>query len=162
MEVSLIAAMGENRAIGFREKLPWPPLPADWANLARVTEGKPMVMGRKSYDSPDRVWSRWGNAVVTRQPNYPLDEGFQLTASLDEALKLFADRPEVFIIGGAQLFAQAMPLARRIHLTVVTGTFVGDAFFPPIPADFRLVAEHEHPADERNPLPFALRVYERP
>lgn len=76
MQISLISAMSENRAIGLQGRLPWPHLPNDWANFFAVTKDSRMIMGRKSYDTPDRLASEVGNFVITRQEDYALEEGF--------------------------------------------------------------------------------------
>ena len=162
MKISLIAAMSTNRAIGLNNKLPWPHIPADWENLERVTANKKMIMGRKSYDSPDRVWSKVGNVVVSRQPDYVLDAGFELADSLSKALEMVHGVEEVFILGGEEIFKQSMDFADCIHLTLVHGTFEGDAFFPEIdPQVFAIVAQTDHQADAQNPLDYSFLVYER-
>ena len=162
MIISLIAAMSLNRAIGFENKLPWPPLPADWHNLKRVTAGKKMVMGRKSYESPHRIWSEAGNVVVTRQPDYQTDAGFLVAGSLEEALQLVGGVDEVFVLGGEEIFRQSLPIAHRIHLTIVEGTFEGDAFFPEFPeAEFVETSREAHAADDQNPYGYAFIVYAR-
>jgi hypothetical protein len=83
--ISLIAAMSKNRVIGLNNALPWSPIPADWDNLKEVTKNKKMIMGRKSYDNPHRIWSEEGNYVITRQTDYIVDEGFEVVGSLEEA-----------------------------------------------------------------------------
>lgn len=162
MIISLIAAMSLNRAIGWQNELPWQPLPADWSNLKRVTAGKKMVMGRKSYESPHRIWSEAGNVVITRQPDYPTDPGFLVADSLEEALRLVGSVDEVFILGGEEIFRQSLPIAHRIHLTIVKDTFKGDAFFPEFPeAEFAETSREEYAADAENPYDYAFVVYER-
>jgi dihydrofolate reductase len=160
--ISLMAAMGLNRVIGHQGRLPWGHLPADWANLHRATAGRPMIMGRKSYDTPDRVWSPVGNVVISRQADLPLDPGFVRAGSLVEALALYATEPEVFVIGGAEVFGQALPLAHQIYLTVVEGTFPGDAFFPEFSEEeWALRQSQAFTADAENAYNYAFLVYER-
>ena len=162
MIISLIAAMGLNRAIGLENKLPWPPIPADWDNLKRVAAGKKMIMGRKSYESPHRIWSEAGNVVITRQRDYQTDAGFLVADSLEEALRLVGGVDEVFILGGEEIFRQSLPIAHRIHLTIVEGTFEGDAFFPEFPeAEFVETSREAHAADDQNPYGYAFIVYAR-
>jgi len=162
MRISLIVAMSENQAIGLKGRLPWPHLPNDWANFFRVTDGYRMIMGRKSYDTPDRLSSKAGNFVITRQADFPLDDGFTRTGSLEEALKFCQNDKEVFVIGGEEIFRQALPLADCIHLTVVHGHFEGDAFFPEFPKeDFGITSQQEFPADENHALAYTFLVYER-
>jgi dihydrofolate reductase len=160
--ISLMAAMGQNRAIGDRGRLPWGHLPADWANLHRVTAGRPMIMGRKSYDTPDRVWSPAGNVVISRQADLALDPGFARAGSLAEALAVYAAEPEVFVIGGAEIFRQALPLAHQIYLTVVEGEFTGDAFFPAFSLEeWALRQSQSFGADAENAYNYTFLVYER-
>jgi dihydrofolate reductase len=174
MILSIMAAMSLNRAIGNKGLLPWGHLPADWAYLHRITKGKRMVMGRKSYDTPDRVWSEVGNIVITRQADFPLEKGFERAESLENALKILRNEipiqsglrgeglDEVFIIGGAEIFKQAMPIVDKIYLTLIHATFEGDAFFPFIePAFFRLIERQDFNADKENKFPYSFLVYER-
>jgi dihydrofolate reductase len=165
MIVSTMAAMSLNRAIGFQNKLPWGSLPADWAYLYEITKDKVMIMGRKSYEAEERVWSSAGNIVLSRQPNYNLDEGFIQAETLEKALEIlrgsFLD--EIFIIGGEQIFRQAMPnLVDRIYLTLVHETFEGDAFFPEIdPSVFSLISRQDFKADVENRYDYSFLVYEK-
>lgn len=162
MRISLIAAMSENRVIGKNGKLPWPHLPNDWKNLFEVTNGCKMIMGRKSYDTPDRISSPVGNFVITRQQNFSLDPNFQRVGSLEEALNLCQQEKEVFVLGGEQIFRQALPLADCIHLTIVHGIFEGDAYFPEFSAEkFHIVSKKTYPADTLHAVPYTFLVYER-
>jgi len=162
MHLSLIAAMSQNRAIGLKGRLPWPPLPEDGANLRAVTAGRKMIMGRKSYDTPDRVWSPEGNLVITRQRDYALEPGFERVHSLEEALERYADEAEVFVLGGAEIFQEALPLADTLHLTVIWHDFPGDAFFPAVDQTrLKQTSRRDIPADERHPFPFSFFIYER-
>ncbi len=128
--ISLIAAMSSNRAIGLNNALPWNPIAADWDNLKQVTAGKKMIMGRKSYDNPHRIWSEIGNYVITRQTDYVVDEGFEVVNSLVTAFEKCKNEDEVFVLGGEEIFRIAIPLADKIFLTLVHENFEGDAFFP--------------------------------
>ena len=161
MKISLIAAMSENRVIGNQGRLPWPHLPNDWANFFVVTAGCRMIMGRKSYDTPDRLGSEAGNFVISRQVDFPMDEGFMLVSSLQEALEKCKTDSEVFVIGGSEIFNQAMHLADCIHLTVVHGNFEGDAFFPAIPSDFKITSQKDFQVDENHAYSYSFLVYER-
>jgi dihydrofolate reductase len=162
MLISLIAAMSLNRGIGFQNKLPWKHLPADWDNLKRVTAGKKMIMGRKSYESPDRLWSEVGNVVITRQAGYQTDPGFLVADSLEKALQLVGNVDEVFILGGEEIFRDSLSLADRIYLTLVKDIFPADAFFPEFSEkDFAEISREDHAADAENPYDYTFLVYER-
>ena len=128
--ISLIAAMSKNRAIGLNNALPWNPIPADWDNLKEVTKDKKMIMGRKSYDNPHRIWSEIGNYVITRQADYVVDAGFEVVSSLEEAFEKCKFEDEVIVLGGEEIFKLSIPLADKIYLTLVHATVEGDAFFP--------------------------------
>ena len=160
-----MAAMSLNRAIGFKEKLPWGSLPADWAYLYEVTKNKPMIMGRKSYEAEERVSSSAGNIVLSRQANYSLEDGFMQAESLEKGLEILRGlaHKEVFIIGGEQIFRQAIPqLVDRIYLTLVHETFEGDAFFPEFdPSVFLLKSRQDFKADAENRYDYSFLVYEK-
>ena len=160
-----MAAMSLNRAIGFKEKLPWGSLPADWAYLYKITKDKVMVMGRKSYEAEDRVWSKAGNIVISRQQNYPLEDGFQQAESIEKALEILKQKTldEIFIIGGEQIFRQTIPqLVDKIYLTLVQENFEGDAFFPEInPSVFSLISQQNFKADAENRYDYSFLVYEK-
>jgi dihydrofolate reductase len=165
MKIKLIAAMSDNRVIGLKGRLPWGHLPKDWAHLFRVTDGIPMIMGRKSYDTPDRVASpNAQNIVVTSQLDFPLEAGFERALSLNEALQMIDNQSieEVFVIGGGMIFEQIMPRAQTIFLTVVHAEFEGDAFFPMFSnGDFALTRETHYEVDEHHNYPFSILIYER-
>jgi dihydrofolate reductase len=160
--IALIAAMDLHHLIGTRNRLPWH-LPADWENFHRVTEGKPFIMGRKSYEAEDALISSYRNIILTSRTDLPLGEAHtELAGSLDEALDLLAGEPVIFILGGASVFEQALPRADYLYLTIVHGFFAGDAYFPPIDwTDWALVRSRRHYADARNSHTMALNEYQR-
>jgi dihydrofolate reductase len=164
MKINLIAAMSENRVIGNKGRLPWGHLPKDWAHLFEVTDGIPMIMGRKSYDTPDRVASPNAlNIVVTSQADFPLDAGFERANTLDAALQIVDNQnfKEVFVIGGGTIFEQIMDKADKIFLTVVHAEFEGDAFFPLFSEnDFKLIQRQDFEADEHHKYAFSILIYE--
>lgn len=129
--LTLIAAMARNRVIGNANQLPWH-LPEDLRHFRNVTRGYPVIMGRRTWESlpasfrplPGRL-----NIVVSRQPDYPA-AGATLAPSLDAALAIAGDAPEAFVIGGAQLYALALPNADRLMLTEIDKEIAGDAWFP--------------------------------
>lgn len=162
-KISLIAAMSSNRAIGLDNALPWPePIPADWAHLKKVTAGKKMIMGRKSYDNPHRLWSEAGNYVITRQKDYPVDDNFEVASSLEDAIKACENEKEIYILGGEQIFTQSISLADKIVLTRVNQEFEGDTFFPAFEhLDFEEVKRLEFEISEESPYPMSIVTYEK-
>lgn len=151
---SLIVARSRNGAIGKDGGLPWR-LPADLAHFKRTTLGHPVIMGRRTWESIGRALPGRRNLVVSRRPGF-VAEGAEVVPSLTEAWRAVAGADEAFIIGGAQLYAEALPDADRIYLTEVIGEAEGDTFFPALPTqDWRETVLGEQPADERNA--FALR-----
>ena len=126
--LSLIAAVARNGAIGKDNALLWR-LPEDLQFFKRTTLGSPVIMGRKTYDSIGRPLPGRRNVVVTRNPDWSAP-GVETALSLEAAIALVADAPKVFVIGGAQLYAQALPLANELVLTEVNADYEGDTFFP--------------------------------
>lgn len=160
MRVCLIAAMGENRVIGKGGRLPWR-LPADLRFFRQTTWGRPVIMGRVTWDSVGRPLPGRRNIVVSRRRDFA-PKGAEVAASLEAALLLVADEPEVFVVGGAQLYATALPRADRIYLTVIHQNFEGDTWFPKFEGpSWRLVSRDDREADSENPYPFSFLVYER-
>ena len=130
MTISIIAALGRNRAIGYQNTLPWR-LPADLQRFKQLTMGHHMLMGRKTFESIGRPLPGRTSIIITRQPDYKA-EGCLITHSLAEAIALAKTRgeQEAFVIGGADIYAQALPLADRMYLTFVEAEPEADAFFP--------------------------------
>lgn len=159
MILSLVVAMAENRVIGLEQRLPWH-LPADLMHFKAITLGKSVIMGRRTYASIGRPLPGRRNIVVTRNPALAVP-GCTVAGSLEEALAASAGE-EVMVIGGAQLYREALPHAQRIHLTLVHAAVEGDTWFPELPPDvWRETACEEHPADARNPYPMTFLVLER-
>lgn len=161
MIVSMIAAMAEDRVIGLNGQMPWH-LPADLAHFKRSTMGSPVVMGRKTYDSIGRPLPGRLNIVITRNRSLVI-EGCEVCQSLDEALEsLPDDLEEVFIIGGQQLYEQALPLANRLYLTHISLKVDGDTRFPDYSAyRWTQLDYSEHPADEMNPWDYSFELLEK-
>ncbi len=165
LPIALIAAVAANGVIGRDNRMPWH-LPADLRYFKAATLGKPVVMGRKTWDSLGRPLPGRLNLVVSRQPGLAL-EGAETFGSLDAALAR-ADRwareqgaGEIMLIGGAQLYVEALPQAARLYLTRIALSPEGDAFFPGwTPADWQLVSRAEHPATAEAPG-HAFEVWER-
>jgi dihydrofolate reductase len=140
--ISLIAAMARNRVIGRDGDLPWR-LPEDLRHFRALTIGKPVIMGRKTCESLGRALPQRRNLVVTRQKDYKAAEGFTVCTSLEEALAACADAPEIMVIGGAEIYAQALARADRIYLTVIDHDFEGDAVFPVLGDEWQEVEREE-------------------
>lgn len=161
MILSLIAAMAEDRVIGLNNQMPWH-MPADLAHFKQITLGKPVVMGRKTFDSIGRLLPGRRNIVISRQPK-PAEFGADWVQSVDAALDLLQAESEVMIIGGAELYRQLLPVADRLYLTEFDLKVQGDAWFP----DYRQVGVwrvsslQEHPADAKNPVNYRFLQLER-
>lgn len=144
--LTLVVAYARNRAIGRDNALPWR-LPGDLAHFKRTTLGAPIVMGRKTWESLGRPLPGRRNIVISRDAAYAA-AGADVAGSIDAALALAGDVPEVFVIGGAQIYAQALDRADRIVATEVHAEVQGDAFFPPLPAEgWREVSRAAQPAE---------------
>jgi len=128
MGVSLIAAMANNRVIGLDNKMPWR-LPADLAHFKQITLGKPIIMGRKTFDSIGRPLPGRDNIVLTRNDSWSAS-GVVVKSSLEDALNHCDGSAEVMIIGGAKVYEQALPIANAMYLTFIELDTPGDAFFP--------------------------------
>ncbi|GAA5232099.1 dihydrofolate reductase [Verticiella sediminum] len=156
-DLSLIVAYARNRTIGRDNALPWR-LPADLAHFKRSTLGKPIIMGRKTWESLGRPLPGRLNLVVSRNANYRA-EGATVVASLDEALAVSAGAPEAYVIGGEMLYRLALPMARRVVATEIDADIEGDAWFPALPAGWRETAREPQP--EENGYRYAFVTYER-
>lgn len=158
--VSLIAAMSKNGVIGDRGRIPWH-LPAELARFKRVTMGRHILMGRKTWESIGRLLPGRRSVIVSRNPDYAVP-GAIVADSLRAALAICPYDEEVFVIGGAELFREALPIADRLYLTVVDAEVAGDTVMPEIDFDDWLAAETETvAADDRNPYAFRFTRYER-
>ncbi len=152
--------MAENRVIGRDNALPWR-LPADLRRFKALTMGHAVILGRKTFDSIGRVLPgrRW--IVLTRRRDWH-HSGVEVAHDLAEALGTLSTEEEVFVAGGADVFAHALPRADRIYLTVVHADIAGDARFPALEgSDWTLIEDERHAADQRNPLPYSFRRYQR-
>lgn len=158
--LSLIVAMAKNRVIGLDNKIPWH-LPAELKLFKDVTMGHHIVMGRRTWESINRLLPGRTSVIVTRQADYRVP-GALVVHSLAEALAASAGDEEVFVIGGAELFRESLARADRLHLTVVDAEPEGDTYMPPIDfSTWRAVKSEHHAADERNPLAYDYTMYER-
>jgi dihydrofolate reductase len=158
--IALIAAMAENRVIGRENGLPWR-LPADLRRFKSVTMGKPVIMGRKTYESIGKPLPGRSNIVVTRDADYRAP-GCQVVHSLEQALEAGAGHTEVMVIGGAELYRQALGRAERMYLTLVRAEVEGDTLFPDIePQQWRELERESHRADEKNQYDYDFVILQR-
>lgn len=151
MTLSIIAALGHNRAIGYQNQLPWR-LPADLQRFKQLTMGHHILMGRKTFESIGRPLPGRTSVIITRQPEYKA-EGCLIAHSLDEAIALATSRgeQEAFVIGGADIYAQALSRADRMYLTLVEAEPEADAFFPVFDeSDWKSSDEVVFMADEKH------------
>ena len=158
--ISLIVAAATNDVIGAASDLPWR-LSADLKRFKSITMGKPIVMGRKTYESIGRPLPGRQNIVITRQAGYAAD-GCTIVASPEAAIAAAGEVDEIMIIGGGHIYAAFLPKADRIYLTRVQADIEGDAFLPKIDdADWTVVAQESHPADEANDYDVQFIVLDR-
>jgi len=160
MEIALIYARAANGVIGKDGALPWH-LPEDMAHFKQLTQGAPVIMGRKTWDSlPPRFRPLPGrtNIVVTRQSDWN-ENGAQRASSLREALQISEQSPTVWVIGGAQIYAEALPLADRVEVTEIDRDFDGDAHAPELGSEWVEAARSRHVSS--NGLPFSFATYVR-
>lgn len=128
MIISLIVAMDENRAIGYKNKLPWN-LPSELKYFRETTKSKPVIMGRRTFDSIGRPMPERLNIVVTRDRSYRADNCIVVN-SKEDALKAAKDSSEIMVIGGAEIYRLFFPMANRLYITKVHGAFEADTYFP--------------------------------
>jgi dihydrofolate reductase len=158
--VTLIVAVADNGVMGRANTLPWH-LPDDLKRFKRLTLGKPMIMGRKTFESIGKPLPGRLNIVVTRDTNYRF-EGVVVVHGADQAIEVAADAPEVMVIGGAELFRVFLPRAGRIHLTRVHGNIDGDVMWPaPDVRQWEVIEREAHDADERHAHAMTFEVWEK-
>ncbi len=159
-KLSIICGMDENRLIGKDNALPWH-LPADMAYFKKTTMSKPLLMGRKTYESIGKPLPGRRNIIITRDSSYQA-EGCDVTHSIQQALDLVADQPEIMLMGGASLYEQTIDIADCLYITEIHHKFEGDAWFPAInPIQWKESWRENHPADDRNHYPFSFVKYLR-
>ncbi|UJR83544.1 dihydrofolate reductase [Sandaracinus amylolyticus] len=159
MKVAMIAAVARNGVIGRDNALPWR-LPDDLKRFKELTSGKPVVMGRKTYESIGRPLANRTNLVLTR--SHEAIEGCVVVRSVDEAIAATRDAGELWVIGGEAVYAAFLPRADVLELTEVDADVEGDARFPAFSRDaWRVVSEVAHPIDAKHALPFRFVTYER-
>lgn len=166
MNLAIIVAQAENRVIGINNNLPWH-LPEDLRYFKRVTMGKPIIMGRKTFESIGRPLPGRTNIVVSRdtayQPeNVKVVNSLEAAKELAESICMVNGCDEAMVIGGAQIYEQALPLADRLYLTQVHAEVKGDALFPAFhPGDWAEVGREDFSADGPNPYDYSFIVLQR-
>ena len=158
--LSVVVAADERGGIGHAGGLPWH-LPEDLKRFKAITMGKPIVMGRRTWDSIGRPLPGRRSIVVSRQAGLAI-EGAEVVGSLEQALQAASDAPEACVIGGADLYRLALPMAEVVHLTRVHATVEADTFLPALdPSDWEEVSSERHPADERHAYPYSFVTLRR-
>ncbi|XEI32006.1 type 3 dihydrofolate reductase [Aeromonas veronii] len=162
MKISMIAAMARDRVIGKDNQMPWH-LPADLAHFKRLTLGKPVLMGRKTFESIGRPLPGRRNLVISRNPGYQA-EGIEVVGSVEAALALLASSSvaELMVIGGGHLYAEMLPSADCLYLTQIDLAVEGDTRFPVFDdGQWLRIDSESHPADEKNPHSYCFESWQR-
>jgi dihydrofolate reductase len=162
MTISLIAAVAKNGVIGNAGKIPWH-LPNDMRHFREITLNHPVIMGRKTYESIGKPLPGRNNIIVTRQEDYGAPE-CTVVHTLEDALKAARQEgaEEAFVIGGSELYREAMPVADRLYITAIGENFEGDALFPEINSfEWKKISEEKGTVDEKNRHPHAFLIFER-
>ncbi|MGI2936740.1 type 3 dihydrofolate reductase [Vibrio diabolicus] len=159
MTISMIAAMADNRIIGKDNQMPWH-LPADFAWFKRCTMGKPVVMGRKTYESIGRPLPGRLNIVISRDETLKI-EGVTTVTSIEQALEVAGDVEEVMIIGGGAIYAACLPMANKLYVTHIEAAIDGDTQFPDWGDEFKETYSETYQADEKNAYNMRFTVLEK-
>ncbi|MGB2079309.1 MAG: type 3 dihydrofolate reductase [Vibrio sp.] len=159
MKISMIAAMAHNRVIGIENQMPWH-LPADFAWFKQQTMGKPVVMGRKTYESIGRPLPGRLNIVISRNPDLAI-EGVTCVTSLEQAFTAAADCDELMVIGGGSIYQAFLEKAHRLYLTYVDAKLDGDTQFPDWGENWQQVESIERARDEKNQYDMRFVILER-
>ena len=162
MRISAIIAMSTNHVIGKNNQLPWH-LPADLKQFKKITMGKPILMGRKTYESIGRPLPGRSNIVISRDAQFKAP-GCMITHSIESALATAAlqHSEEIFIIGGALIFQKTLPLIQRLYLTLIHESIEGDAYFPELnSAEWQEIEQVDYPPDEENNYAYSFKILDR-
>jgi dihydrofolate reductase len=159
--VSLIAAVSENGVIGKDNKMPWH-LPADLRFFKKTTIGCPIIMGRKNYESIGKVLPGRKNIVLTKNASFAA-EGVLIAHSLEEAFTAAqkSGAEKCFVIGGAEIYKQALPLCQKLYITRVHGVFEGNTYMPEFESEFRRIEITKNFKDEQNLYDYDFEIWER-
>lgn len=159
MIISLISAMSQNRVIGRNGEMPWH-LPADLKYFKDKTLGKPVIMGRKTFDSIKKPLPGRHNIVLTRDQHFEAP-GCTLVSTVECALEAAGDVEEIMIIGGETIYRLFLPQATRIYLTIIEQDFDGDTYFPEWRDHWKIVSKDRHHPDEKNPYHYQFIILEK-
>jgi dihydrofolate reductase len=159
MELALIAAIGKRGELGLHNALLWH-LPDDLRFFKKTTMGAPLLMGRKTFDSIGRPLPGRRTLVITRNTGFSVP-GTEAYHSIEDAINACKEVPRVFVAGGAEVYALALPLADVLFVTHVDGTFEADTFFPEMGEEWTCVYREEHPADDKHAYAFVHCEYRR-
>lgn len=161
LKINLIVAAAENNAIGKDNKMPWH-LPNDFKYFKKNTLEHSVVMGRKTFESIGKPLPERRNIILTRDMNYSSEEEVDIANSIQEIINYCRDEREIFIIGGAEVYKQALPIADKILLTRIHTSIDGDAFFPELlEHQWKLVSAEKHHKDEKHAFDYTFEVYEK-
>jgi len=166
MKLALIVAYAQNLVVGIDNKLPWH-LPEDLKYFKRITTGKAIIMGRKTYESIGRPLPNRTNIVISRNPSFNAD-GVEVVSSLEAAIEhaenvnLINGEEEVMVIGGAAIYEAALPLADRLYITHVHADVHGDAYFPKVDfTQYQEMGREDYQSSEANPYDYSFVVYDK-
>lgn len=156
---TIIAAAAENNALGKDNQLLWH-LPEDFKRFKTLTSGHFIIMGRKTFESFPKPLPNRTHIIITRQPNYQAPEGCIVVTSLEKAMELCPKNEEAFVIGGGEIYQQALGVVDKIDVTRVHTTLDADTFFPTIdPTLWEMVFEEFHPKDDKHAFDFTFLTY---
>lgn len=160
-EFIIVVAAAENNAMGLNGDLPWH-LPDDFKHFKQTTSGHPIIMGRKTVESFPKPLPNRDHIVITKNSNYkPLFDVYKVCTSIEEALEAHPAAVQ-FIVGGGEIYRQALPLADKVILSRVHATIEADTYFPELDLQiWKKVSEHHHPVDEKHQYAFTIEYYER-
>lgn len=161
-KISLVAAIADDYAIGYKKKLPWN-LPADMKHFKALTVGHTLVMGKRTFESlPNGPLPQRKNIVLTTLLSEDVREGYFEAESLEEAMELSSNADKVFIIGGSGVFKQCMDIIDSMYITWVHGEFEADTYFPKIDfSQWKETSREEHSVDSVNLVPYTFSFYEK-
>ena len=158
--VIIIAAIAKNNAIGKNNQLIWH-LPADLRRFKSITLGQTVVMGRKTFESLGKALPNRKNVVITRNRNFK-KEGVTVVNSLEEALEFSKEKENIYILGGAEIYSQALPIADLLDLTLIHGHFEADTFFPVIDQNiWKEIKREDHKKDDKNAYDYSFVTYKK-